>query len=359
MFIYQFLSAASRRARAASTAALIAAALTSLLCGGAQAQIGAIESDPSQGIGNRATARNTVLGQVSLPNGMRLEKRAKVRITGATGGSLFTYTDENGVFAFRRLAAGTYFLTVEAGPEFQTASETVDIFGSTVGGGTTQTVYVQLRYKGAVGAKPGTVSAGLAEVPKPALKLYEKALKAAQAGEHKKAIEALKGAVELHPTFAPAYNELGVLYLRLNQLDEAAEALRAALKLEPENFTPRLNYGMVLFYQGRLREAEENLRAALVKREASAAAHFFLGRVLVKERDYREAERELRRAAELGGDEFKETYRYLGGVYRELGDGTRAVEALEKYLALEPKAKDADAIRQIIAELRARPRPVP
>lgn len=357
MVIYQFLISASRRARAASSATLIAAALTSLLCVEVRAQIGAIDSDPSQGIGSRAAARNTVMGQVSLPNGMRLEKRAKVRIVGATGGSLFTYTDENGSFAFRRLAAGTYFLTIEAGPEFQTANETVDIFGPTVGGGSTQTVYVQLRYKESAEAKPGTINAALAEVPKPALKLYEKALKAAQAGDNKKAVEELKRAVELHPTFVPAYNELGVLYLRLNKLDDAAEALRAALKLEPENFKLRLNYGIVLFYQERLREAEEYLRGALLKQETSAAAHFFLGRVLIKGREYREAEKELRRAADLGGGEFKETYRYLGGVYRELGEHARAVEALEKYLALEPKAKDAPAIRQIINELRTGPPP--
>jgi regulator of sirC expression with transglutaminase-like and TPR domain len=48
-------------------------------------------------------------------------------------------------------------------------------------------------------------------------------------------------------------------------------------------------------------------------------------------------------------------YRYLGALFRETGATARAIEALEKYLALAPKAKDADEVRQIVKQLRAEP----
>lgn len=319
--------------------------------------IGAIDSDPSQAIGTRATARNTLQGRVILPSGALLDRRVKVRIMGATGGTLFALTDDNGAFIFQRLAGGTYFLTIDAGKDFEMVSEVVDIYdpGGRSARGSVQTLQIQLRLKGTTGMRPSTIDAALAGVPKPALKLYQKAHEAAQAGDNKKAVEALKRAVEIDQTFMLAFNMLGVQYLLLNRLDAAAEALRTALKLAPEDFNPRLNYGVVLFYQRRFQEAGEHLGKAIEKRETSAAAHFFLGRVLIKERRYKEAEKELQRAVALGGDEINEAYRYLGGIYREMGDNARAVESLEKYLKLEPKAKDADAIRQIITELRAQP----
>jgi Tfp pilus assembly protein PilF len=319
--------------------------------------IGAIDSDPSQAIGTRVTARNTLQGRVTLPSGALLDRRVKVRISGATGGSLFAMTDDNGAFIFQRLAGGTYFLTVDAGKEYEMVSEVVDIYdpGGRSARGSVQTLQIQLRLKGATTGKPATIDAALAGVPKPALKLYQKALEAAQAGDNKKAVEALKGAVEIDSTFMLAFNMLGVQYLLLNRPDDAAQALRTALDLAPEDFNPRLNYGIVLFYQRQFQEAGKHLRKAIERRETSAAAHFFLGRVLIKEHEYREAEKALQRAVSLGGTEINEAYRYLGGIYKELGDNARAVESLEKYLKLEPKAKDADGIRQIIAELRAQP----
>jgi Flp pilus assembly protein TadD len=313
----------------------------------------AIDSDPSQAIGNRNTARNVVQGTVSLPNNMRVDKRVKVRITGGAGQTLFTWTDDNGNFIFRRLAGGTYFLSVDAGPEFHTANETVDIFTRSSGSSVVVPVVVQLRYRNdAAAEKTGTVNAALADVPKPALKEYERAQKAAREGDGKRAVESLKKAVELYPDFMLAYNDLGLAYFRLNQLEDAAEALRKAIKLAPDNTTPMLNYGIVLFYQKQYPQAEEQLRAVLKKREGAAKAHLFLGRSLIRQTKYAEAEQSLRRAVELGGPEVNEGYRFLGGIYMETGDNKRAVEALEKYLTLEPNAKDAAAVREILAKLR-------
>lgn len=320
----------------------------------ARAQLGGIDSDPSQAIGTRVTARNKLQGVVLLPTGARLNERAKVRIVGITGAGLFTFTDDNGSFIFSRLAGGSYTVTVNAGDKYEAVTETVDIFDPGRGGGSTQTIYIQLRYKTGANGKTGTIDAALANVPKPALKQYEKGVKASQAGDNKKAVEAFKSAIESYPDFMLAYNELGVQYLRLNQLNDAAEALRAALKLAPDNFTPLLNYGIVLFYQKEYQAAVEHLRAALKLRDSSTNAHFFLARTFVKLNQYGEAEKEFQQVIRIGGPESNESYRYLGGIYIELGESLRAVEALEKYLSLEPNTKDAAAIRQIIAEQRAK-----
>ncbi|MFL6209938.1 MAG: tetratricopeptide repeat protein [Pyrinomonadaceae bacterium] len=325
----------------------------------ARAQIGAIDSDPTQAIGTRVSARNTIQGFVTLPTGARLNARVKVRIVGNTGGSLFTMTDEDGAFIFPRLAGGTYYVTVSAGEEYEPATEIVDVFDSGTRGGSTQTIYIQLRFKKSATEKAGTFDAALAGVPKAALKQYDKGLKAAQVSDNKKAVEAFKNAIELYPDFMLAYNALGLQYLRLNDLTAAAEALRAALRLAPDNFTPLLNYGVVLFYQKEHAAAAAQFRQALKQRDSSAGAHFFLARTLIKLGQYQEAEKEFQQTIQIGGGEADESYRYLGGIYKELGDNARAIAALEKYLSLEPKTKDADSIREIIKELRNQPATTP
>jgi len=319
----------------------------------ASAQSEAIDSDPSQAIGTRLSARNILQGNVTLPNGERINKRVRVRISGSLGGDLYTVTDDLGGFVFRRLAGGSYYLTVDAGPEYEKAAETVDIFDAGRGRGNTQFVQIRLRAKGSGDAqrKPAVVNAALADVPKEALDLYKDALKMAQEGDSKKAVEKLKSSLTVYPTFMLALNELGVQYMKLNDFEKAAESFRAAYKLAPEQLAPLLNYGILLWRNQQYADSEAVLRHLLVKHDNSPTAHYWRGRCLIALRNLPEAEKELLRAIQLGGAEMSEAHRFLGGIYREMGNNASAVASLKKYLELEPGTKDAESIRKIIAEL--------
>ncbi|MGH9900596.1 MAG: tetratricopeptide repeat protein [Pyrinomonadaceae bacterium] len=333
---------------------LLAAVLIPLLAHTARAQSEAgIDSDPADpGTGGR----NTIQGRVYLPSGRRLEKRLRVRLNSVRGGEYSTTTDDNGAFTFRRLAGGTYRVIVDAGKEFETANETVDIFETTRlrrdQPGQTITVQIQLQAKQQEGQKAGVVNAALAVIPKPARDLYERALEAARKGEHRKAVEHLKEAIGLYPEFALAFNELGVQYLKLGQLDRAAESFRAAIKLAPEAFLLRLNHGIVHVQQKKFPEAEGELQGAIKLNETSTAAHLYRGRALIGLNRYDEAEKELLRAVALGGDDASMAHRYLGAIYIERGEHARAITALEEYLRLVPNAKEARQIREIITQLR-------
>jgi Carboxypeptidase regulatory-like domain len=72
--------------------------------------------------------RHTIQGRLYLPSGRKLDRRVRVRLSGVRGGENSALTDDNGNFIFRRLTAGTYTVTVEGGREFETATETVDVF---------------------------------------------------------------------------------------------------------------------------------------------------------------------------------------------------------------------------------------
>jgi len=182
--------------------------------------------------------------------------------------------------------------------------------------------------------------------------LYNTALKLAQDGKNKAAIDKLNEAIAAHPTFMLAFNELGVQYQKVNELDKANEALESALKISPSSFAPLVNHGIVMVRLKRYADAEADLRAALRENEKSAIAHFYLGRALAYLGNFDDAEKELTAAITLGGEQMKEAHRYLGAIYHARGDDTRAIAQLETYLKVAPKAEDADAVRQLIRQLK-------
>jgi tetratricopeptide (TPR) repeat protein len=196
------------------------------------------------------------------------------------------------------------------------------------------------------------VHAELANVPKPALELYNSALKLAQENKNKAAIEKLNQAIAAHPDFMLAYNELGVQYQKTGDLDKADEALQAALKISPTSFAPLVNHGIVLVRRKKYADAEADLRAAIKENDKSAIAHFYLGRALAYLGNFDDAEKELTAAITLGGEQMKEAYRYLGAIYHARGDDAKAIAQLETYLKVAPKADDADAVRQLIRQLK-------
>jgi tetratricopeptide (TPR) repeat protein len=318
------------------------------------AQSGGIDPDPGDpGTGGK----NSIQGRIFLRSGGRLTQRAKVKLVSLASGEQFLMSDDNGGFMFRRLRGGTYTVVVDAGEEFEKANETVDIIEpmrrrDDPGVNVQVTIYIEPKRVNSPSAV-GTIDASTGGVPDAAKDLYKQAVESAQAGDRKKAVELLKQAVAIYPNFMTALNELGVQYIALKQFKEAAEALRKAIKIAPEAFHPRLNYGIVLMNLKSYKDAATELQIAVQKDSTSATAQFYFGRALVSVGQYDLAERALRQTISIGGEEATEAHRYLGVVYIEKHDGTRAADELEQYLKLAPKAKDADKIRAIIKDLRS------
>ena len=265
-------------------------------------------------------------------------------------GEFSTMTDVNGAFAFRRLRDGTYFLTVDAGKEYQLASETVTFFDNR---GQILSVQIDLKFKTPDRNQSGVVNAALAGVPKPSLEFYKQALASSQAGDSKKAIEQLKSALALYPEFVVALNELGVQYQKTGELDKSVETFRTALKLAPDAFVLHLNYGFVLMQKREFVEAEAQFLRATELKDSSSMAHLYRGKALIKLGKLADGEKELQRVISLGGADAAMAHRYLGAIYIEQKKNALAVDSLEKYLSMVPKAKDAEQLREIVKQLRA------
>src|SRR5262249_48368973 len=264
---------------------------------------------------------------------------------------------------FRSLKAGNYTVVIES-DYFETVREAIYIEPATSAPKMTQgvipvsrpfTVQIYLRPKGGTAvSKPGVLNAALVNVPTPALELYNKSIESANRNQPDKASDQLKKSLELYPDFASALNELGVQYLKRGQLDQAAEVLTKVIRLSPQAPEPSLTYGIVLLQQKKFEEAEQQLRDAVKKNAHAFTGHLYLGITLIHFKNYTEAETELRKSVILGGVKASQAHYYLGGLYWQTGSFRQAADELETYLKLEPKAANAERVRNTIRELRTK-----
>jgi Flp pilus assembly protein TadD len=339
--------------RIAFRSLLIVVSCLCLIDTAAAQRVATLESDTGD---FGSAGRYIIQGTLVFPSGQRVDRPMKVRLATPMRGEISTMTDTNGRFMFRRLSPGSYTIIIDGGENYETVNEQQNIIQAGRSLGSTEEiipVMIRLKVKSGELVKPEVVHAELAGVPKPAVDLYNSALKLAQEGKNKEAIDKLNEAVSVHPTFMLAFNELGVQYQKLNELEKAAEALQSALKISQNAFAPLVNFGIVLVRMKRYPEAEVVLRAALKENDKSAIAHYYLGRALAYVGRFDDAEKELNQAVTLGGDQLKDAHRYLGAIHHARGDTPRAIAALETYLRVAPKAEDADAVRQLIKQLKS------
>lgn len=320
----------------------------------------------TRGLPETASGIHTIQGRVYLPSGQRAGAGISVRLEGNVVGSRRSSTDLDGTFIFHSLPAADYNIVVEGGPDYEPARESVVIYGSTGGMsgasplGQTMMLDIHLRPKGVPAENMYT------GVPKPAVDSYKKGMEFVRSGDSKKAVEQLNDALAIYPNFPQAMRELGLQYLKLGQMDKAAETFEALLKLKPSDYVAHLNLGIALYNQStalindkkldeaqkKLEGAETHLRQALTLNSGGPSAHYYLGVTLIKFRRFEEAQKEMELAISNGGENLAQAHRYLGGLYQSAHKNKEAADELEKYLKLDPKARDADTIRGIIEKLR-------
>lgn len=294
---------------------------------------------------------NSISGSV-IAGGQRLQRRITVRLQSMTKGDRVVMTDDYGNFTFRGLVSGDYTIVIDKEKDYQPFSQVVSVIQPRGFPAQNYTLSVRLELKGSTNAKPGVLNVEFANVPKPALVHYDTALELAKKKEHSAAIEELKLAIQEYPSFSQAFNEIGVQYLKLNQLEKADEAFQEAVKINPDAVSSLINRGITNVLMKRYGEAVPILRKSVEKNKQSAVAHYFLGQALANLGLFNDAEKELLAALELGKEEMKEAHRILAIIYASRGANKQAADHLDAYLKLAPDAPDAQKLKDKLRQLR-------
>ena len=300
----------------------------------------------------RHGGNNYIAGTVFAPDGFPIRTRMRIKLNSPAWGDIIVTTDERGQFVFSGVASGTYTVIIDSEKEYQPVSQQVDIIRDRNIVPETYTMTIRLREVDSAKSttKPAVVNAANAGVPKKALEFYDKAAQLARQKDYPGAIRELKLAVAEYPSYVSALNLIGMLHMKLNELDKADEAFKAALKIDPEAYEPLLNRSITLFKLSKFKDAESLLRKTLKVKPESSAAYYYLGRTLNKLGKNDEAEKAFLTCTEKSPGEFKEAHRLLAAIYLDRGKPARVVEQLEIYLKLVPTAPDAENLRMVLEQ---------
>jgi tetratricopeptide (TPR) repeat protein len=113
------------------------------------------------------------------------------------------------------------------------------------------------------------------------------------------AIDAYRRVVSIDPTYAAAWNNLGLLLHRMGRYDEAGEAYRSALDQDPQCCEAAYNLGSLHEDRGAVEEAIGDYRRALELSPDYADAHFNLAGALARNGRDGEAIKHWQRYLEL------------------------------------------------------------
>ena len=302
-------------------------------------------------LGHAQPGIHSVTGMIFTPGGAPASRGIPVRLSKGTN-DFIAWSDQDGKFNIAGVGNGTYTLSVEAGDEFEPASERVEIAQPRGAPAQTFFVNIRLRLRHEAIKKPGVIDAEMAGVPEKALQHYWNARAAAAKGDNQGAVDELMRSVAEYPEFAIAHSELGVQYQKLNQLEKSDEHLRVALKLKPGAYEPLASLGVVLVRMKKHEEAESVLREALKIKDDSAIVHFYLGRALIGQKKPNDAEAEFRTALSMGGKDMIEARRALANIYLQRGEDEKAIAELEAYLTANPKPADEKKLRDTVQQIK-------
>jgi Flp pilus assembly protein TadD len=292
--------------------------------------------------------RFVVTGKVYLPTG-EPAVGAQITISGTYLTSKTT-TGHDGDYSLVGVPVGSF--TVTATVEGLTPqSESLSIEPTTPPG--TIPLPIFLRNPGQKKGDFYSANPMFKDVPKEALDKFKTAFEKLNKDDPNAALPLLDEAITLHPRFAAAYYQKGLILFKKNDVPKALEAFVKAIEIKPDYLDAKYYFGVCHIAQRDFTVAEAVFRDVLQQDGKWAPAHMYLGVALLSAKKTDEAEAELKQAVSLkGGENLALAYKYLGGIYMQKKQNKDAAEALQKYVDLSPKAPDAEKIKGTIADLK-------
>jgi len=315
-----------------------------------------------------ASAQSVLSGKVITPSGTQPTNPVRVKLTFNGRAINETFTDLSGRFSFPGVGRGTYQLTAEGdGINFETTTIYAEIaaFGSAPQSFTQDIQMRPIIHKPA--AQPGVVNAFTQNVPEAAKQALALGVKLAGEGKVEEAVENMHKAVKIFPDYFDAHLELGNIFLKTEQFNEAITELDLARQVNPNDertyqsfgllLMKQRNFGMaVLIFTEAARMNPANPLNAVMK--ATALIHqaavapesapdtesrsYLLGR----------AEVAISQAAELSENKLRPDTMTIALFYELKGDPEKAATELETYLKKNPQIRNSPAIQNEIKRLR-------
>ena len=262
-------------------------------------------------------------------------------------------TDASGMFVFRKLSDGTFQVRVHAsGTSYVGQTKRVELSRPSGFGVVFEEVDFVLstpRVTSSSG-KPGVLFAQ--DVPEEARKQYQKASELLQKERRAEGVAALNKAIEIYPQYFDALEMLGSEHVKQQEYEHALPPLKKAVEINARAYPSWYALGVAQYNLKQLPDAVESLRRAVLLNNRSINANLYLGMLLRQSGQLDEAETYLKQANLLAEAKVPDAHWQLALLYNQLKRFKEAADELELFLKVQPDARDADKIKQLIQRLR-------
>jgi len=283
-----------------------------------------------------ANAQSGLRGQVYLPNGAPLHRVIRFTVRTDDGGrNEILFTDSNGLIEVVQNVSVPYTITIESDDE--TYATTSAAFDPAYSG---KYIVIHLKpLEPKVSYPPAVVNVNTTDrnVSPKAQQVYKSALELINAQQYEQAVEPLKTAIAIQPDYFHAYNDLGVLFMKLNKLDQAAEALRHAIKINGRVYLPQLNLGIVLNRLEKYKESADLLtKLELANPDRSSKINPALIEATMGAQRWPEAERQIKKGLTFNELDIVDLKIKLGTVMMRQGKFDEAAVVLREAVQARP-----------------------
>lgn len=172
-------------------------------------------------------------------------------------------------------------------------------------------------------------------------------------GMREEALVEYRHVLAINPDSALTHNNMGNILIDKGYLDEGISKFKEAIQLKPNYYDAHFNLGLAYFKKGLLDASMDEFKLAIRYEPDHAEAHSCLGTVYANKGLFDKAIMEIEEALRLKPN-YPNACKNLGIIYLNYKkDVQKALYFFHEFLRLDPKNKEADAVRKTIEELQA------
>jgi Tfp pilus assembly protein PilF len=260
---------------------------------------------------------------------------------------------EQGVADFEGFNDGYFQLRV-SGPDVETVTQTFQIVATEA----THREYIRVDLKNsnpATSVSPGsdpTVSAEDLSIPAKAREEFGKGMEAYARGDDKEAQTDLERALEVHPRYVKAHNNLGVLYLKAGLKEKASVEFNKAIEYDAKFAPGYVNLARVFISNEDFATAEIELKKALQLQPSAVNAMVLLCSTQFARKEFDESLRTARHVHQLTQEAGSADIHLVAGeILLNAGKSHEAVVEYRAFVAESPTDPRVPKVKSMIERL--------
>jgi tetratricopeptide (TPR) repeat protein len=165
-------------------------------------------------------------------------------------------------------------------------------------------------------------------VPAAAISVYNHALELSNKGDLPGAVEEYKKAIQIHPSFVEAYNNMGETFSQMGDSDLAIKAYSDALKIS-KNFKVLCNLGVEFYNKNDYDRALKFFKDSVAQNKEFIEGNFYAGMIHYDRKDLKGAEKYFSVVVHSDKKHLKANY-LLSYIYYEWKQYAKTLECLER-----------------------------